>query len=218
MPLIAAFHDRTLTRARRARLPLQPAFTDELYRWEHDYFLTHFLRPLPGCTPTLERIVRKELTTVSNHLLNEPLVLVHRDLQSTNILFATDGPALIDYQGMRAGAAAYDLASFLADPYVDLPANDQQALLTSYVSAGGAPEALDAFTPACVQRLAQALGAYGKLGRTPGTERFAAFVPPALRQILRATAVCGTLPVLTKFLSDLPGDAFTASEGHVRLP
>ena len=113
----------------------------------------------------------------------EPQVLMHRDLQSTNFLRTPGGMALIDYQGMRAGPAAYDVASLLADPYVDRAAEVQLRLLTAYAEAGGEPIAESVYRAAAVQRLIQALGAYGRLGAQPGTRRFLQYILPALRQL-----------------------------------
>ena len=42
--------------------------------------------------------------------------LIHRDLQSTNVLVNRHQPAFIDFQGMRIGAAAYNAAHTYAAP------------------------------------------------------------------------------------------------------
>ena len=81
----------------------------------------------------------------------------------------------IDFQGMRMGAAAYDLASLLCDPYVMMPDAMQARLLERYVACrGAAAESVRGiFRIAAVQRLAQALGAFGRLAAQPATRRFA---------------------------------------------
>ena len=108
-------------------------------------------------------------------------------MQSSNVVLRNRQLALIDFQGMRWGAAAYDLASLLCDPYVMLPERLQESLLTFYErrSPRGAL-VRQAFWPAAIQRLAQALGAYGRLSALPGTARFADYIPPALRMMARA--------------------------------
>ncbi len=40
---------------------------------------------------------------------------------------------LIDFQGARLGPQHYDLASLLLDPYVNLPPDRQEFLLTAYL-------------------------------------------------------------------------------------
>lgn len=47
-------------------------------------------------------------------------VLVHRDLQSQNIIVWNEQAYLINFQGVRPGLPRYDLASLLFDPYVAL--------------------------------------------------------------------------------------------------
>ena len=49
---------------------------------------------------------------------------------------------------------------------------------------------------AAVQRLAQALGAFARLGAQPATARFAAHIPSALAMMRRALTRTGGLPAL----------------------
>lgn len=163
------------------RLDLEPAFSPALYTWEHRLFFDEFLsRHAPGTDPAP---LQKLLSQAAQRLLREPPVLVHRDLQSTNILFHRREAVLIDYQGMRPGPAAYDLASLLADPYLDRPLAQQFTLLRHYNTLARHPVSEDAYRAAVLQRLAQALGAYGRLGARPETRRFLTHIPPALRQL-----------------------------------
>jgi len=193
-----------LHRAGRAALsrpvslpPLSPAYDASTAAWERDYYLSAFLR---GHCRLSDRALDRAATALdalAPALLRSPATLIHRDLQSSNILFrdaTPDHPVFIDYQGLRPGPAAYDLASFLYDPYaadaLDAPARD--ALARAYCDAfpDGARIA-DALLPAAAIRLCQALGAYATLSRRPGMERFAAYIPPALRNL---RAVLDALP------------------------
>ena len=58
--------------------------------------------------------------------------LVHRDLQSQNVMIRNGEPFLIDFQGMRFGSLFYDLGSLLCDPYVDFSDRERQELLSFY--------------------------------------------------------------------------------------
>jgi len=158
--------------------PLETPFSPALYHWEHELFITNFL------TNTLHMEVTEPLTNLlencAKRLQQQPQVPVHRDLQSSNILLQRGGPVLIDFQGIRMGAAAYDLASLLCDPYVMLDEADRGALLDDYCAASPQGAAVRAAFPyAAVQRLAQALGAFGRLSANPATARFAHHIPPA---------------------------------------
>ena len=180
-------HLAGLPAARARRLPLMPAFDDALYAWEHAYFADHVLRGRLRLPEKEIAAVAAELKSISAVLAGSPQALIHRDLQSSNILFRGKRPVWIDYQGMRRGPAAYDLASLLCDPYADLPAALQQALLRHYVRRHPrGNEIAAAFPAAAIQRLCQALGAYGALSQKPGMESFARHIPGAANQLLRA--------------------------------
>ena len=180
-------HLTGLPAARKVRLPLMPGFDDKLYAWEHAYFIDHVLR---GALKTPEKqiaAIASELESVSLLLAKSPQALIHRDLQSSNVLFRGERPVLIDYQGMRRGPAAYDLASLLCDPYADLPAPLQQRLLRHYAQRHPqGPDIAAAFPAAAIQRLCQALGAYAVFTKKPGMTHFARHVPAAAHQLLRA--------------------------------
>ena len=180
-------HLEGLPAARRARLPLMPGFDAALYAWEHAYFIDHVLRGRLHAPETRIAAIAAELDSVSRLLAGSPQALIHRDWQSSNILFRGKQPVMIDYQGMRRGPAAYDLASLLCDPYADLPAPLQLRLLRHYARRHPQGEAIAAaFPAAAIQRLGQALGAYARLSRKPGMAHFARHIPAAARQLLRA--------------------------------
>ncbi|MGN0855563.1 MAG: phosphotransferase [Kiritimatiellia bacterium] len=184
--LLARFN--ALGAAAAAELELEPAFDAGLWRWERDLFTahclgTHFRREMPTA-------VRRELEDVAALLEKEPRTLVHRDFQSTNILFKTGRMALIDFQGMRLGPAAYDLASLLYDPYVTLMDEDRFALATLYGQKAGRPDIVKVLPVAAVQRLVQALGAYGRLASV-GQPQFGRYVLPALENLLAAADDAG---------------------------
>ncbi|MDD2236632.1 MAG: phosphotransferase, partial [Kiritimatiellae bacterium] len=100
----------------RKPIPLEKPFDHALYSWEHALFFDEFLLPRKRLTDQQRKAVAKELQTIADLLCVQPQVLIHRDLQSSNILLKNRRLFLIDYQGMRLGAAAYDLASLLYDP------------------------------------------------------------------------------------------------------
>jgi len=176
-----------LSAARKERLPLMPGFDDTLYAWEHDYFIQHMLLDRLHLAKNQVKAVTVELKSVARILKSSPQALIHRDAQSSNILFRGKAPVLIDYQGMRRGAVAYDLASLLCDPYANLSVNLQQTLLRFYTHRHPQGDAIAAaFPAAAIQRLCQALGAYAVLSQKTGMESFARHIHPAARQLLRA--------------------------------
>lgn len=194
---VLLLHSRGATAARRRGLAMVPSFSPDLYRWEREFFARHFLaRRLGPGHPAIAGALA-DLARVARRLLGARHVLVHRDLQSTNILLTSDGPAFIDFQGMRFGPAAYDLASLLCDPYVELPLPIQDRLWDYYArKAGWTRKDRGLFWWAAIERLAQALGAFGRLGANPETARFARHIEPGLRMMRRALERVDGLPRL----------------------
>ena len=202
---------------RAARLRLEPRFGRDLYAWERNLFGEHLLRGYLGLRAARVRRVLADLETVAERLLDAPPVLLHRDLQSSNILLRRGAAFLIDFQGMRWGPAAYDVASLLCDPYVMMPPRVQQRLLDAYLRrALDAAAVADTFAAAAVERLAQALGAFGRLCAQPGTRRFEGHIPAAVRMLARMLDRLDGLPHLRELVVDMQdrGPASYAPRGE----
>ena len=168
-------------------LAMTPPFDGATWKWERELFAKHclgtrFMHSMPAA-------VEEELGRVAEILEKEPRALVHRDFQSTNILWGGDGndsaPKFIDFQGMRLGPAAYDLASLLYDPYVEIAEEDRRNLAALYAQKSGRGDILAVLPFAAVQRLVQCLGAYGRLASV-GQPQFGRHVMPALQHLLAA--------------------------------
>jgi len=184
------------------RVKLMEGFGHDLYRWERDYFRDHFVRDVCGIEPKpqFEREREAELSSLAERLLATPRSLVHRDLQSQNVMIHAGEPFLIDFQGMRFGSPFYDLASLLCDPYTNLLRNERDELLSFYYSLSKWDSDLttfqNTFWEASVQRLMQALGAYGFLGFKKGLKAYLEHIPSGLRNLLLAISHLSTLPRL----------------------
>ncbi len=163
--------------------------------------------------PRTEEALSAECREVARTALEgAPLVLMHRDYQSRNLMITPGGLAVIDFQGARLGPREYDLASLLEDPYAELPDAWKEALRQRYcrsaatgtvsmhapgigaaVADGAAPHTppdltgADAFAHryrACaINRLMQALGAYGYLGGRQGKPGFLEHAPVAAARL-----------------------------------
>jgi hypothetical protein len=138
---------------------------------------------------------------------------MHRDFQSQNILIRGEEACFIDFQGMRLGLPEYDLASLLCDPYVTVPVPEVERLLGCYreIRSGlGHPVRVDyprIFWQCAVQRLMQALGAYGNLSLHCGKPAFRSHVTPALLRLKEALSRLhpdDRLDVLADLVKDLP--------------
>jgi aminoglycoside/choline kinase family phosphotransferase len=194
-----------------ARIPDSPPdFDVALYRWEQEYGLQNCFR---RCFRVSEERVQKlwlrpELLQLAEELASRPRVLVHRDLQSQNIIISDDEAFLIDFQGMRPGLAGYDLASLLYDPYVDLADTEREDLLAYYLdrlhSSIDREQFREIFLRCAIQRLLQALGAYGVIGVLRGKPEFLRHISPAIKSLRQVASVLASFRFFTDFLDELP--------------
>jgi len=186
---LARFHQEGTRLVRERKTELESPFDASLYAWEHRLFEEHLLNHRYGYD-ALPAEVAVELKQISEKLLKMKQVLIHRDFQSSNVLFKKDKPVFIDFQGMRMGAGAYDLASLLYDPYVKLDKALRTKVALCYLKAfPGNSDAVEFVREGAIQRLVQALGAYGRLARV-GQSQFSQYILPALENLLEVADAC----------------------------
>lgn len=185
-----------------AGMTLCRGYDRDLYIWEHNYFLDHFVGAVCGLTlpeATL-RTWEAETDGLIARLLQTPPCLIHRDFQSQNILLKDERPVFIDFQGMRQGNFFYDLGSLICDPYVLLSETERQELTGFYYRIlqpeYSLSEFIVRFWEGSAQRIMQALGAYGFLGLTKNKPAFLAHIGNGLQNLITA-ASASNLPVLS---------------------
>jgi NDP-sugar pyrophosphorylase family protein len=132
--------------------------------------------------------------------------LMHRDLQSRNIMIKNGAPFFIDFQGARKGPLQYDLASLLIDPYVSLTFESKKLLLDYCLEAlcrraGDLDKKrfVTGFEYCAINRNLQALGAFGHLCCNKGKSYFENYIPRALATLnenLAAFSIGEKLPKL----------------------
>ena len=203
-------HREATSIATDADLRLERVFDADLYLWEQAYFFENCLgNYFQTCEVELAELVAlPALRQIAENLSARPRVLVHRDFQSQNVMISDGRAWLIDFQGMRYGLAQYDIASLLYDPYVFLTSAERSDLLAFYkkrLQENGFSVDSDfneIFLCCALQRLMQALGAYGFLGLKKNRPDFLAHTPVALRSLLEvASALDGLAPLVNKLKS-----------------
>jgi aminoglycoside/choline kinase family phosphotransferase len=184
------------------RVKLMEGFGQGLYRWERDYFRNHFVRDVCGIElqPSFEQELEAELSSLADRLDGTMRSLIHRDLQSQNVMVCNGEAFLIDFQGMRFGSPFYDLGSLLCDPYTNFPNGERDELLFFYYGLSkwnlGWATFQNTFWEASAQRLMQALGAYGFLGQKKGLKAYLEHIPAGLRNLGLASSKVSSLPRL----------------------
>lgn len=189
---------------------LEPPMDAAMWKWERELFREHCLKGRFG--RELAADVERELEQVAEALEKEPRALVHRDFQSTNVLWKDGEMKIIDFQGMRSGPAIYDLASLVYDPYVKIGERERAAVVKVYSQASGRGDISEKLPLAAVERLVQCLGAYGRLTGV-GRSEFGRFVMPALENLLAAADEAG-LDAIGALAEDLIAAEAHFADGH----
>lgn len=174
-----------------------PAYTYQTPRYDRDlimereakYFVTAFLNGYKGLGIGLEKL-KEEFELIADTALDtDHIGFIHRDFQSRNILVRGENYYVIDFQGGRLGPLQYDLASLLIDPYVELPRNVQDGLLSDYLTRLSEFVPVDpgrflrAYQYCAINRNLQILGAFAFLSHEKGKKDFEPYIPAALRSL-----------------------------------
>ena len=191
-----------------ADLRLSESYGPRLYKWEQDYFLENLVGEV--CEIKLSSAdaasLKKELDTLFVRLQKIEPSLIHRDFQSQNIMIKNDKPVLIDFQGMRRGCLFYDLGSLICDPYVNFTDEERNELINFYYElmnpAYSRDEFFENFWMGSVQRLLQALGAYGFLGLKKHKPAFLGHIGNGLENLLMAVDNTGGLEMLADLATE----------------
>jgi hypothetical protein len=207
LTVVNRLHSFPLEKFLATEVRLMEPFDLQLYEWERSYFRENFVERVCHIEPETAYVqkIEDELSDLANHIHRGPTSLVHRDFQSQNVMIFHGETYLIDFQGMRLGSPFYDLASLLCDPYVQISWDGCDTLLSYYHELSHIdltwPDFQQLFWKASVQRLMQALGAYGFLGLTKGLTAFLDHIPRGLGRLQHAASHVTTIPHLHELLT-----------------
>lgn len=156
---------------------------------ESGYFVQAFLQGYLGLEITWDELAPdfEKLATLAGE--QSPTLFLHRDFQSRNLMVCKGRLRLIDFQGGRLGPLAYDLASLLFDPYVDLTDNMKESLFETYLLRLRRQHQINEedfrhhFWYLALQRALQMLGAFGFLTRVKKKPFFEPYIPVAIKNL-----------------------------------
>jgi len=173
------------------------------------YFMTSFVRDYLGKNLEFEPYAHEFAMIADNALKYSFDGLMHRDMQSKNIMIHNKNIYFIDFQSARKGPLQYDLASLLIDPYVKLPDIIQKELLGYTMSRLGIDskekkcEFEECYKFCCLTRNLQFLGAFAFLSRVKGKKNFESYILPAVGSLKTIIQRLPFLPTLTKLVKTL---------------
>jgi len=138
-------------------------------------------------------VLQQTLQFLVGEILQQPVVLVHRDYHSRNLMITGErSPGIIDFQDALAGPVGYDLASLLKDCYIAWPrAQAEDWVLGHYrrlqqrgATLGADPrEFLRWFDLVGLQRHIKVLGIFARLWYRDGKRGYLADLPRTLEYV-----------------------------------
>jgi aminoglycoside/choline kinase family phosphotransferase len=190
-------------------------FDYQTLRWETSYFLERFLGGVMGYDLSRDEALLSDFHRLAESVALEQPFAMHRDFQSQNIFIRGSALYFLDFQGARTGPLFYDTASLLMDPYVHHGRKTRDELFARYcimaesagLVSGGAERLRERYARASMQRLMQALGAFGFLGLVKGKRAFLQHIRPALSLLLETVREHREFPKLTDTVKKAHDDA-----------
>lgn len=174
------------------------------------YFMEAFIQGYMKITLSFDEFLN-EFYHIADHALKHGFIgLMHRDLQSRNIMIHDDQPFFIDFQSARPGPLQYDLASLLMDPYVSL--NDQirndllhYTLKKLELDSNERQNFSECYQYCCLTRNLQFLGAFSFLSQIKKKKGFEHHIPDAVKSLKKIITGLNTdkLPKLSQLVQTL---------------
>ena len=175
-----------------------PPYDERLLRFEMSLFTDWLLgRHLSlTLTPGESAMLAKAFDALVDNALVQPLVFVHRDYHSRNLMVCRGAnPGILDFQDAVHGPLTYDLVSLLRDCYVAWPPADVMRWALEFraaAQAAGVPAGADDarflrwFDLMGIQRHLKASGIFARLWHRDGKPGYLPDVPRTLGYIVTA--------------------------------
>lgn len=140
--------------------------------------------------------------------LQQPVVAVHRDYHSRNLMVSSERPGILDFQDAVAGPVTYDLVSLLEDCYIALPEETEDELIHEYRRTAS-DQGVDVVDEAVflrdydlmgIQRHLKAAGIFARLNHRDGKAGYLKDIPRTLAYVRRAASRHPALSDFSAFL------------------
>ena len=213
-PLYRAAIDTLIAIQLGSRPDALPAYDRTLLKRELDLFPDWYIGK--HVTIPFGDTERKALETVFEKILAvnlaEPVVYVHRDYHSRNLMVAGDKPGVIDFQDAVYGPITYDLVSLFKDAYVDWDEEQTLDWLVRYwerARKAGLPVRADFgaffrdYEWMGVQRHIKVLGIFARLYHRDGKDGYLKDMPLVAKYLRAACARYSDLGPLLRLLDTL---------------
>lgn len=191
-----------------------------------EWFVTRHLGLEPDTGE--RRTISAAFDWLCDQALAQPVVLVHRDYHSRNLMVCPGhNPGILDFQDAVRGPISYDLVSLLKDCYIVWPRTRLLRWLDRY-RAGAAQLGLDAalgrddflrwFDHMGLQRHIKVLGIFARLWYRDGKPGYLADLPRVLDYTLEMSGAEPALAAFDDFLRGRVVPAFAAAARRAGNP
>ena len=160
--------------------------------------------------------LRAAFDQLLDNILAQPVVHVHRDYHSRNLMVLEEGgPGIIDFQDAVEGPITYDAVSLFRDAYVDWPEEREIDWVVRYweaARAAGLPVSRDFgdfyrdYEWMGVQRQLKVLGIFARLSHRDGKDRYLDDMPRVLGYLRRTLARYNALTSLARLVDRIEGE------------
>ena len=207
-----------------------PRYDHDLLRREMELFPEWFIGRHLGLEPNPDdrHAIEGAFEWLCEQALAQPVVLVHRDYHSRNLMVCPGrNPGILDFQDAVRGPISYDLVSLLKDCYIVWPRARLLGWLDRFrqgaqrlgLDAGkDREEFLHWFDHMGLQRHIKVLGIFARLWYRDGKPGFLADLPRVLDYTLAVTAATPALAPFDDFLRMKVVPAFAAAARRSRMP
>ena len=193
-----------------------PPYSEKLLRTEMDLFHEWFLIKHLGVeiVPSISTVLGEIFTLLIANALEQPVVCVHRDYHSRNLMLCEkNNPGILDFQDAVTGPVSYDLVSLLRDCYIAWPRQRIENWVLGYhelaVQSGilqhqDEQTFLRWFDLMGVQRHLKVLGIFARLNYRDGKAAYLDDLPLVLAYIIdvcrRYPELAGLQGLITQFV------------------
>lgn len=189
-----------------------------------------FFKELLGLTlsPADELRLQGVFDRLVESALEQPVVCVHRDFHSRNLMVLPDGEVgVLDFQDAVSGPVTYDLVSLLRDCYISWPAEKEEKWLREYLElavaqgvwrSGETPSYAQVkrwFDWMGLQRHIKCVGIFSRLFLRDGKSGYLPDIPRTFAYLKR---VCEAYPEFAEFNVWLDQTVVPAMAACARLP
>lgn len=176
-----------------------PDYNHELLNLEMDLFEQWYVKEHLGINlnQSQQQILQQTLAYLTEQILLQPTVIVHRDYHSRNLMLVDDNnPGIIDFQDAVIGPCTYDLVSLLRDSYISWPDKQveawvayfyQQLLQNKVIQNCSFEIFLQWFDFMGMQRQIKVVGIFSRLYYRDGKENYLNDIPQTLSYLIASS-------------------------------